>query len=134
LKIRSFLVINSELSKENKRCDESAIRRYIQSGKNTYENAILSGVAEGIYLATVQDTEIAYKVTPPSEKEVDEIIDMAKVSAASGKANLGIPTEGQVVAAIKNARAAKLSHALNMITMWKNRAKLGVAAETVSEG
>lgn len=112
-------VIGSELAKENKKCDEEELRRYVQAPKNTYENAILSGVAEGIYLATIQGKEVAYKVKSPGEQEIDAIIASAKGST---------PTANQVSLALKNMRASKLSHALNMVALYGSCVKLELEA------
>ncbi len=129
---RIVSVINEELTRGNKAVSETALRTYIQSGKSIYENAVLSGVAEGVYLATVQESGLAYKVKPPTEKEVDEVLDMAKATAKVPEA---IPTPRQVELAMKNARAAKLSHALNMVALYGSRAKLvDAVTELVTQG
>jgi len=81
----------SELYAEGLQVDESAIRRYIQDAKSVYENAILSGVAEGLFLATVKGNEFAYKIRQPSQDEIDDILESAKVKSKeledSGKLN-----------------------------------------------
>lgn len=123
-------VVNSELSQSNKSVDQTALRRYIQAGKNTYENAILSGVADGQYLASVVKDEIAFKPKPPTESEIDAVLDVAKrnddAARATGRQAPGVPTVAQIELVRKNARAAKLSHAINMVALNGRSPKLGV--------
>lgn len=129
---RIVSVVNFELSQANKTIDEAALRAYIQAGKHTYENAVLAGVANGEYLATVQEGNLAYKVNTPSERDVDEFTELAKTAderaLKAGKPAPGVPTSGQIEIVIKNQRAAKLSHALNQVAMRGSKAKLGVEA------
>jgi hypothetical protein len=129
-------IINEELSKESKKCDEPAIRRYVQSGKNTYENAILHGVSEGQYLATIVKNEFAYKPKPPTDQEITDIYSLAqhaviKAKEADPTTEAQAPNVKQIELAIKQARASKLSHALNMVAIHGNGTKLGVEAEAI---
>jgi hypothetical protein len=129
-------VILTELSKESKTIAESAIRKYIQSPKNVYENGILTDVADGKVLASVIRNEVAYKVNTPSKEEIDDVISTAeenqKTAIASGKQPTGVPTRMQVEIAMKQTRAAKLSHALNMVNYYGKVIKLDTEATVIA--
>lgn len=133
---RIVTVVQTELAKDNKTVDEAAIRRHVQARKNTYENAILQAVADGYYVASVIKDEIAYKVNPPSEKEIADVIERASQQdnalRSAGKPSPGVPTPKQVELAITNARAGRLSHAINMIALHGRSLKLGVEAVDVA--
>lgn len=133
-------VILSELEKDKKSCPESALRSYIQCGKNTYENAVLAGVADGFYIATVMDSELAYKIKEPSEEEVKDLLtsalamyELIKANTASNKAVPVAPTAAKITSVMKQSRAEKLNHAINMIALYGGFKKLSVSAINVDE-
>lgn len=106
---------------------DRALREYIQASKNDYENNILWSVLDGEYLCTVKGDEVAFKPSPPSKSDVDDIAKFAEEAANGDKAK--IPTRGQIEQSILMQRAHKLSHALNMVYLKGKILKLKIHAQ-----
>jgi hypothetical protein len=83
-------IVLSEVESEGNAVDEKAIRSYVVAPKTVYENTILEGVAEGIYLATIKEDAFAYKPKPATDDEAEEILQaaVAKSDAAKTKDKL----------------------------------------------
>lgn len=79
-------VVMSEVEAEGFAVNEPDIRAYVVAPKTNNENMILQGVADGIYLATIKESEFAYKVKPPTDAEIDDILQTAQEKAEAAKA------------------------------------------------
>lgn len=123
-------VIFSELKSKNMTCDEKSVRKYVQASKSPYENAVLADVAAGIYVATVQDGQIAYRPASPHDDEVEELSRIAIHRDADhrvrGLPGTGIPTNAQIRNAILMRRTEKLTASMERISESKKLAELGV--------
>lgn len=97
--------ITTEMTLESKQYDENtvnAIKNYVQAPKNAYENSILSGVMDGIFSACILKKEMAYKIVRPD--------------------NLS----GEQLRKELHNRSSRLSHAMNMITLYGKSPKIEV--------